>query len=404
MLNGINQSKYQFYSRNNSSPSFKGKGLGLEKVLKSDILEIKGSETTAKVFTNNIDCRTFEQIRKICSHPVFTNLPIRIMPDTHAGKTAVVGFTAPIGKEGKVIPSLISGDIGCGMLCVKIDTNGKDIDFGKLDDTIRKRVAISIHSKAPNLDNIEKGFDQLIENLCKKYNAKPRKSIQALGTLGGGNHFVELNRNKNGETFLVIHSGSRKFGQEVFGYHQKIAEVQNPYEIKDLSYLSDDEAKEYLEDMKIAVKYSQLNRRIIADEILKNMEWNEISSFESIHNYISKDGIIRKGAISAEADQRIIIPLNMRDGSIIAKGKGNRDWNQSAPHGAGRQLSRTEASELISLEDFQKEMKGIHSSCISKSTLDESPQAYKNANEIIGNINDTAEIETIIKPIYNFKN
>ncbi len=402
MINSISQLgksfNYQPQIKKNT-PSFNG----LEKSPSSDIVEIRGSETKAKVFTNNLDYQTFEQIKKICSHPVFRDLPVRIMPDTHAGKTAVVGFTSPIGASGEVIPSLISGDIGCGMLCVKIDTNGEEIDYDKLDNVIRQYVSMTRTDKPTTLSKHSRQIERGIEELCKKYKVSPEKSFKTLGTLGGGNHFIELDKDDNGDTYLVIHTGSRSFGKEVFDHHQKIAQSQNPYKIRDLSYLSNDEAKEYLEDMQIAVKYSQLNRRIIADEILKQMGWKEISSFESIHNYISEDGMIRKGSISAEKDKEIIIPLNMRDGAIIAKGKGNDDWNQSAPHGAGRQFSRAEASELISLEDYKKNMEGIHSSCISTATLDEAPQAYKDASEIIKNINDTAEIETIIRPIFNFK-
>ena len=229
------------------------------------------------------------------------------------------------------------------------------------------------------------------------------KALSSIGTMGGGNHFIEIDRDDKGNNYLVIHTGSRHFGKEVHNYHQKIAESQNPYKIKDLSYLTGAEAKDYLEDLKIAIKYSEANRRIIADEILKQMDWKEIESFESIHNYIGKDNVLRKGAISSQQGEQMIIPLNMRDGAILAKGKGNKDWNCSAPHGAGRQFARSEASELITLDEFKDSMKGIYSKSISKSTIDESPMAYKDASEIIDNISDTANIETVIKPVYNFK-
>ena len=397
----INYPQTAFYNRSKNTPiksqQFKGC------MDSSNTLEIKGSQTKAKVFTNNIDYQTFAQIKNICSHPSFLDAPIRIMPDTHAGKTAIVGFTAPANANKGIIPGLISGDIGCGMLCVEIDTKGEEIDYNELDNIIRTYVASS-RSKTPTALNTHlKKIDKQIEQLCKKYKVSPEKAFATIGTLGGGNHFIEIDKDNKGKTYLVIHTGSRAFGKNVFEYHDKIARLQNPYKIKDLSYLTKDEAKEYLQDMQIATKYSQLNRRIIADEIIKHMGWKEKSSFESIHNYIGEDNIIRKGSIKAGKNEKVLIPLNMKDGAIIATGKGNPDWNNSAPHGAGRQFSRAEAAELIDLEDYKKEMKGIHSSCISKATIDESPMAYKNADEIIKNIQDTVEIDEIIKPVFNFK-
>ena len=381
MINNINNS---LYKRN---IAFKGR-----------ITNVKGTETKAKIFTDNLDYSAYDQIKT-----VFRDVPIRIMPDTHASKNTVVGFTAPVSSSG-IIPNIISGDIGCGMLCVEIDTKGEDIDYQELDNVIKKYVSTE-HTETPS--TLEKDFNPIskrVADICrKKYNVSTEKVLSTLGTLGGGNHFIEIDKDDNGKNYLVIHTGSRHFGKEVNDYHQSIAKRQNPYKIKDLSYLNGAEAKDYLEDMMLAVKYSQINRRIIADEIIKRMGWKEISSFESIHNYISQDGIIRKGAISARQGERIIIPLNMRDGSVIAKGKGNSDWNYSAPHGAGRQYSRGEAARLIALEEYKKAMKGIHSSCISKATIDESPMAYKNSEEIIDNITDTADVEKIISPVFNYK-
>lgn len=397
----INSSQTAFYNRSKIIPlkaqTFKGNAD------LSDTVEIKGTQTKAKVYTNNIDYQTYAQIKNICSHPSFLDASIRIMPDTHAGKTAIVGFTAPTDTNKGIIPGLISGDIGCGMLCVEIDTKGKEIDYNELDNIIRTYVASS-RSKTPIAMNTHlKKIDRQIEQLCKKYKVSPEKAYSTIGTLGGGNHFIEIDKDPEDNTYLVIHTGSRAFGKNVFDHHDKIAKLQNPYKIKDLSFLTKDEAKEYLQDMQIATKYSQLNRRIIADEIMKHMGWKEKSSFESIHNYIGDDNIIRKGAIKADKNEKVLIPLNMKDGAIIAIGKGNPDWNNSAPHGAGRQFSRAEAAELIDLEDYKNEMKGIHSSCISEATIDESPMAYKNAAEIIKNIKDTVEIDKIIKPVFNFK-
>ena len=295
-INKINKS-------NTNSVSFAGR-----KQPSCDIVEIKGTETKAKVYTTNLDYKTYEQIKTICSHPVFKDTPVRIMPDTHAGKNTVVGFTAPINAQGTVIPSIISGDIGCGMLCVQLDTRGQEIDFDALDNVIKKYVSTTHTENPSSLTKHAPKITKEVTDLCKrKYKVSPDKVMSTLGTVGGGNHFIELDRNEKGETFLVIHTGSRHFGKEVCNHHQKVAMEQNPYKIKDLSFLSGDEAKEYLSDMKIATKYSEINRRIIADEIMKRMGWREKSSFESIHNYIGKDGIIRKGAISAQNGERIII-------------------------------------------------------------------------------------------------
>lgn len=399
MINTVSSLFLNSYSKNQMKPSFKG--------LRSntgDTFEIRGSETKAKIYTQNVDYKTLDQIKTICSHPVFKDVPVRIMPDTHAGKSAVVGFTAPINAAGKVIPSLISGDIGCGMLCVQLDTKGQDIDFDELDNVIRNYVSSSRTMEPSALDKHSPKIEREVIDLCKKkYKVSSDKVLSTFGTLGGGNHFIEIDKDENGEVYLVIHTGSRHFGKEVYNHHQDVALKQNPYKIKDFSYLSGSEAKDYLEDMKIAVKYSQLNRRIIADEIMKRMGWKEKCSFESIHNYISDDGMIRKGAISSKNGEKVIIPLNMRDGSVIAVGKGNEDWNCSAPHGAGRQFSRGQASEYISLDEYSKSMEGIYSSCISGATIDESPQAYKPAEEIIENISSTADIQTIIKPVFNYK-
>lgn len=397
-ISHINSKKYPSKVKQHST-TFRGLSNGTM----PDVVIINGSQTQAKVYTNNLDYKTYEQIKNICSHPVFKDAPVRIMPDTHAGKTAVVGFTVPVSTENGIIPGLISGDIGCGMLCVELDTKGKKIDFEKLDNVVRTYIADG-HEKAPSVyPKLSKQIDRQVDDLCGKYKVSSSKSMKTLGTIGGGNHFIEIDKDGEDNTYLVIHTGSRTFGKNVYDYHQKVAVQQNPYYIKDLSFLTGNEAKEYLDDMEKAIKYSKINRRIIADEIMKQMDWKEKNSFESIHNYIGSDRVLRKGAIKSTENQQVIIPLNMRDGAIIGIGKSNEDWNNSAPHGAGRQFSRAEASELIDLDDYKKEMEGIYSSCISESTIDESPQAYKGADEIVKNINDTVEIKKIIKPIYNFK-
>jgi len=335
----INQVSVKCYKNIEPNKSGKSRSISFKGIngLVQDVLVIAGKETKAKIFTNNVNYQTLAQIKAICSHPVFRDIPVRIMPDTHAGKNSVVGFTAKIGANSEVIPSLISGDIGCGMLCVKLDLQGQNLDYKKLDDVIRSYLIESRKDKPSVYLKNTKIIEKSVNDIFKyKYKKSPDESMNSLGTLGGGNHFIELDCDKLGNNYLVIHSGSRKFGKEVYNHHQQIAQSQNPYKIKDWSYLSGDEAKSYLEDMHIATKFSQLNRRVIADEILKRMGWKELESFESIHNYISKDGMIRKGAISAANGEKVIIPLNMRDGAIIAEGKGNLEWNSSAPHGAGR--------------------------------------------------------------------
>ncbi|MCR5265823.1 MAG: RtcB family protein [Cyanobacteria bacterium RUI128] len=367
-------------------------------------INIQGRETTAKVFTDNINESTYEQIKTIVSHPTLRDVPVRIMPDTHAGKNAVVGFTAPVDVSRGIIPGLIGGDIGCGVLCTEVDTKGQDIDYNKLDKVIRTYITPPNPKRTEIKRNELSKHGKSIENKCREYGESSAKAIDKLGTLGNGNHFIEIDKDKEGRTYLVVHSGSRWFGNKIYHHHDKIAQKQNPYEINELSYLKGDEAKEYLRDMDLAIKYSQLNRKIIAEEIINEMGWEEKSSFETIHNYISDDGILRKGAIRSNSGDIVIIPLNMRDGAILAEGKGNPDWNNSAPHGAGRQYSRREANSQLSLDEYQKEMEGIHSSCISAETLDESPMAYKPSEEITDNIQDTVDITDVIKPVFNFKN
>lgn len=383
----------------NKKMMFKGQKDSFEKSI-----SVKGSETEAKIYTENINQVAIDQIKEFCNHPAFKDAPIRIMPDVHAGKNSVVGFSAPI-INGKVVPNVIGSDIGCGMLCCELDTNGEEIDYEALDNVIQKYISVS-HTFVPTVrkENV-KTIEQDLRTLCNEtLGANPEKAIAGLGTLGGGNHFIEIDQSSDGRKFLVIHTGSRNLGQLVCNHHHNIALQQNPYLNPDLSFLTGDEAQKYLQDMKMAQKYAQVNRKIIADEIVKQMGWKVADSFESVHNYIDDKNITRKGAISAANGEKIIIPLNMRDGAIIALGKGNVDWNQTAPHGAGRKLTRTQAMETIQMEDYKKSMNGIYTTSICKNTLDECPQAYKDSDEIAFNITPTAEIVDKIRPKYNFKN
>lgn len=368
--------------------------------------EVNGKYTSAKIFTSVEDIDVTEQTLAICNHPIFKDCEVRIMPDCHKGKGCTIGFTAEMPKNGEIIPNIIGVDQSCGMLVVKLKKSKTLNDFAKLDKVIREFVPFGqngrkeICSLVPN-DLIEKVKQIFIDYL----NENPNRDLNKIGSLGGGNHFISIEKGKTG-AYLIIHSGSRNFGKKLAIYFQKIAIETNCYregELKNLSYLTDKNAKNYLECAKVCNEYTHFNRLVIAKEILSNMGWKAEDEFETIHNYIGQDGIIRKGAISCYKDEKVLIPLNMADGSLICIGKGNNDWNNSAPHGAGRALSRTQAKDKLTMQEYKIQMKDIFSSCISTATIDESPMAYKNSQEIIQAIAPTAEIIDHLKPLYNFK-
>lgn len=394
-----------------------------------------------KIFTKNVEQEAVDQIELLLAQDAFKDCKVRIMPDVHAGKGCVIGFTADLGE--KVIPNIVGVDIGCGMLCVSLGQT--DIDFEKLDNVIRSYV--------PSGRDVHEGriirFDELQELKCYRELQDTKRLERSIGTLGGGNHFIEVDVAEDGYKYLVIHTGSRNLGKQVADYYQNLAfelmigkdklyeeqdrlikeykaagrksEIQNaiaelhrnfkavnPNIPKDLCYLEGKYREDYLHDMRICQKFAYMNRVMIAQIICNHMGWGVDADmpdyFECIHNYIDHDSnIVRKGAISAKLGEKVLIPINMRDGCIIGAGKGNEDWNQSAPHGAGRVMSRTKAKELVSLEEFEKSMDGIYTTSVNQSTIDESPMAYKTMDEIIENIKDTVEIVDIIKPIYNFK-
>lgn len=393
------------------------------------IIELTGKHDTAKVFTENIDDVTIGQIITFLNQPFAKGANTRIMPDTHAGKGAVIGTTMRI--TDKIVPNLVGVDIGCGMLTVEIKP--ETIDFAKLDAVIRTHVPSGQsvrgrqhkYTKEVSLDKIIAPFNENRANL-------------SIGSLGGGNHFIELNETGDGRQFLVIHSGSRHVGVKVATFHQNraiasferdteglknlIAEMKKagkdrdiqqaiqafqsskPAMPKELMYLEGSQMEEYLHDLKIAQEFAFWNRAAMMQEIMSNMGFTEIGRMDTIHNYVDLEHmILRKGAISARKGEQVLIPINMRDGSILATGKGNDDWNQSAPHGAGRILSRSRAKELLSVEDFRDTMKDVYSTSISQQTLDESPFAYKPMAEIIANTKDTITMDAILKPLYNFK-
>lgn len=398
-----------------------------------------------KIFTDNIEYEAREQIELLLKQEPFKDCKVRIMPDVHAGKGCVIGFTADLGD--KVIPNIVGVDIGCGMLCVEL---GKvDLDLVKLDEIINKNVPAGRNIRESKLIDFSNEIQRLY---CYRELKDTKKFNRAIGTLGGGNHFIEIDTDDDNNKYLVIHTGSRNLGKQVAEYYQNLAielcsgkedffekkekiikdykeqgrkaeiqkalkELEKEYKNnqpnlpKELCYLEGKYRDMYLHDMKICQRYAELNRWHIAETIL-NIYFEDVlsmifeieRSFETVHNYIAfDDNIVRKGAISAKKGERVLIPINMRDGSIIAIGKGNKNWNESAPHGAGRIMSRNKAKETFNLEDFRESMKDIYSTSVVEETIDESPFVYKPMQEILDNIKDTVEIEKIIKPIYNFK-
>lgn len=396
-----------------------------------------------KIFTKNIEEEAKEQINLLLQQEPFKNCKVRIMPDVHAGKGCVIGFTADLGD--KVIPNIVGVDIGCGMLCVEL--GNIDLDLKLLDDIINKYIPAGRNIREQKLMN----FEKINDLYCLRELKETKKFNRAIGTLGGGNHFIEIDIDEDNNKYLVIHTGSRNLGKQVADYYQDLAiqlcsskeemfkrkeevikiykeqgrkseiqkalkQLENEYKQNkselpnELCYLKGEYREKYLHDMKICQEYASLNRIMIADTILREYSGFSMAiyftqnGFETIHNYISfEDNIVRKGAIRADKGERVIIPINMRDGSIIAIGKGNKDWNNSAPHGAGRIMSRRKAKESFRLEDFKESMKNIYSTSVVEDTIDEAPFVYKSMQEIIENIKDTVEIEKIIKPIYNFK-
>lgn len=362
---------------------------------------MKSTSYDLKIFAKNIDEKSKQQIDRLLSLDIFENSKIRIMPDVHAGMGCVIGFTGDLGN--KVIPNIVGVDIGCGLNSIKLKE--KEIDLRKLDRVIRERIPSGFNIRKRSLIDYDlkhlKCYDKLKNH--QRFNL-------SLGTLGGGNHFIELNKDDEDNLYLTVHSGSRNLGHQVASYYQRLAIRicnQKGYNIpNDLCFLTGREREDYLHDMEVCQKFASLNRELMLKEICKymNLDDRNLETIETIHNYISfEDNIVRKGAISARKGEKVIIPINMRDGSIIAIGKGNEDWNNSAPHGAGRLMSRTEAKQKIDLAAFKDSMKDIYTTSVSRKTLDEAPNVYKPIDEIIDQIQDTVEILKIIKPIYNFK-
>ena len=412
-----------------------------------------------KIYTDDIEETAIEQIKTLMSVSVFDDSKIRIMPDVHAGAGCVIGFTGDLGD--KVVPHITGVDIGCGMRVQPFALNG-EIDYHALNEFILKNIPSGRDHRNDKYEPLPEKYigdyrraKEIVKQLiCNRELKENKRLYKSLGSLGSGNHFIEIDQDGSNKYYLVVHTGSRNLGKQVADIYQKLAmKCQNGWdelmdkqtqliaeykamgrkaEIQDairelhssfkmgkpkippqLSYLQGQYRDNYLHDMRLCQEWAQINRRVIVGLIMDYLvrqgnvaddEENLIENeFESVHNYIGDDNIIRKGAISAYEGQKCIIPLNMRDGSLICVGKGNEDWNHSAPHGAGRIMSRAQAFKTISIEDYAKSMEGIYTESVNEGTKDESPMVYKPKDEIIANIHDTVDIVNIIKPVYNFK-
>ena len=365
------------------------------------MIELQGKHNTAKIFTDNAEASAVTQIQHLLEQAFISGSKIRVMPDAHAGMGCTIGTTMTI--RDKIVPNLVGVDIGCGMETVLLKDNR--MEFVQFDKAVRQYIPSGFDiRREPHHFNDEIDLSSL---LCAKHVNINRAKL-SIGTLGGGNHFIEIDRDDDGQLFLVVHSGSRNLGKQVCEHYQKAA-ANNLKRTGNgtnrvLAYLEGPLFDDYLRDMAVVQRYADLNRKAIVRELEKRVKLKIIEQFTTIHNYIDLDRmILRKGAISAQNGERVLIPMNMRDGSLLCIGKGNADWNYSAPHGAGRIMSRSAAKERITLTQYEKAMQGIYSSTINRSTLDEAPFAYKPMEEIIANIGDTVEIVKTIKPLYNFK-
>lgn len=396
-------------------------------------MKIIGKQNEAVVYGNIIEDSAIEQIKTLCDQSFAKHSKIRIMPDVHTGIGCTIGMTMTI--TDKIVPNIVGVDIGCGMYTICI---GKEpIDMEKLDAVVH-----TIPSGKAVWEGRQKKFDLEVLNCYR--NLKDTKRLQrSIGTLGGGNHFIEIDKTKNGVQYMVIHTGSRNLGKQVAQYYQSIAidlqrgkeeyfqkkeemivqykkegrrkELQQalkqitwtPKQLEipeELCFLYGKYSNEYLQDVAVCQQFARENRELIAQKIIEKMAWQTTEAFHTEHNYIDvNEKIVRKGAISAKKGEKVLIPINMRDGSILAVGKGNEEWNCSAPHGAGRLFSRGEAKKRFTLEQYQKEMEGVYTTSVTEKTLDESPMAYKTLENILQVIEQTVDVIEVIKPIYNFK-
>lgn len=366
------------------------------------MIEVKGKYNTAKVYIDNLESSAYGQILAFCNQEFLKDSNIAIMPDVHAGKSCTVGTTMTIAD--KIVPNFVGVDIGCGVLCVKLAE--KRINLPKLDSVIKENIPFG--REVRQRPHRSHGRIDTYELKCRR-KIKFNRDEEALGSLGNGNHFLAIEKDNEGNLYLLIHTGSRNLEKKVAEYYQDLAFKSLggrgvspiPYE---LAYLEGENFDSYIADMKLMQQYAALNRTIIKEVILGEMKLTEVESFDTIHNYIDTDRmILRKGAVSANKNEKLIIPMNMRDGSLICVGKGNTEWNYSAPHGAGRLMSRSDAKNSFTLNEYKKQMEGIYTTCVDRSTLDECPMTYKPVEEITKHISDTVDIVKQLKPIYNFK-
>ncbi len=397
------------------------------------MLEVAGKYNQAKIFTDVVEQASIAQVIELCNQSFTAGSRIRLMPDIHAGIGCTIGTTMTI--TDKVVPNLVGVDIGCGMETARIRES--HLELQKLDKLIYEAIpsGFSVRSRphryAEEIDLTE---------LCCAKQVDLLRAEKSIGTLGGGNHFIEVDRDEEGQFYVVIHSGSRHLGQEVAKYYQEegwkalnhtddasvaqlIAEMKAAGRQKEiqkelkrlknqrqtdiprqLAYVSGELFDQYIHDMRLVQRFAALNRQAMMDEIVKGMKLHVEEQFTTIHNYIDTDAmILRKGAVSAKAGEQLLIPINMRDGSLLCVGKGNEDWNFSAPHGAGRLMSRSAAKQSFTVSEFKKQMAGIYTTSVGQATLDECPMAYKGMEDILDNIGPTAEVVKIIRPVYNFK-
>ena len=399
------------------------------------MIEIVGRYNTAICYTDIIEPEAYAQVLRVCNEAAFSDSKIRIMPDVHAGAGCTIGTTMTLTE--RVVPNMVGVDIGCGMYTANV--GNVDIDLGVFDEA-----AHSIPSGRAVRDRKYVSFD-LTQLRCYKYLSDIPRLENSLGTLGGGNHFIEIDADNEGNKYIIIHSGSRNLGTQVAKHYQKKAEMLcsgkglfgkkrdelikeykesgrkkeidkalkelelscvalDPHISRDLSYLSGEAMADYIHDIEICQQFAKQSREIMMEILLQKCGLTVKDSFQTIHNYIDTENmILRKGSVSARAGEKLLIPINMRDGSLICIGKGNEDWNYSAPHGAGRLMSRSDAKISLSMDEYKEQMQGIYTTCVNTGTLDESPMAYKSMQDIVDNIGPTADIIAHIRPLYNFK-
>ena len=399
------------------------------------MIEIRGRYNTAICYCDEIEDSAREQVQDMCDQRVFSDSIIRIMPDVHAGKSCTIGTTMTIGD--RVVPNLVGVDIGCGMETVRLEEG--TIDFDRLDQVIREEIPSGTSIRGW-LHPLTREIDLTALKCLSAINLQ--RAALSLGTLGGGNHFIEVDRDEDGGLYLVVHSGSRNLGVQVATHYQKLgwnamnrvpdeareavirrckaegreaeieqalaelnAQFRAPTDIPErFAYVEGQNLEDYIHDMRLVQRFAALNRRAMTQAILEGLGLHERDRFTTIHNYIDTEHrVLRKGSVSAQKGERLLIPINMRDGALVCVGRGNPDWNCSAPHGAGRLMSRSAALSRLTVEQFQREMTGIYTTCVSEGTLDESPMAYKGIEAILSQIGPTADVVRQIRPVYNYK-